>query len=226
MWRALAVVLLSCAVAAQATRVPPEVLPERATAILKASLEAAEAHARHVWRDTAPINDDGTINAYVEISRGERRKFEFDMGTNTRALDRVIPEDIGGYPVNYGFVPQTVSYDGDPFDALVLGPPLEGGVAVRGLPVGLMLMEDEKGVDSKVVLSLAGAGFQPRHTLTKTERQRIGEYFRNYKKHEPGGFSRVPGWGTAVDGVRHVEMTHAFFLECRTQAAGPCRIAP
>ena len=45
------------------------------------------------------------------------------MSTNERAIDRIIPKAIGGYPVNYGFVPQTVSYDGDPFDVLVLGPP-------------------------------------------------------------------------------------------------------
>ena len=75
------------------------------------------------------------------------------MGANVRAVDRVIPQAIGGYPINYGFVPQTVSYDGDPFDALVLGPPLPGGSIVSGIIVGLMFMEDEKGLDSKVVLS-------------------------------------------------------------------------
>ena len=51
------------------------------------------------------------------------------MGANRRAMDRTIPAEVGGYPVNYGFVPQTVSYDGDPFDVLVLGPPIEGGTA-------------------------------------------------------------------------------------------------
>ena len=69
----------------------------------------------HLWRDNAPINDDDTVNVFVER-----------------------------------FVPHTVSYDGDPFDGLVLGPPLEGGRMVRGVIVGLMLMEDEKDLDSKV----------------------------------------------------------------------------
>ena len=127
-----------------------------ATAQLARSLEAATRHARHIWRDTPPVNDDGTVNAYIEISRGDRRKWELDMGANARAIDRVIPESVGGYPVNYGFVPQTVSYDGDPFDALVLGPAIDGGETVRGVVVGLMCMEDEKGLDSKVVLSLRG----------------------------------------------------------------------
>ena len=98
------------------------------------------------------------MNAYIEISRGDRRKWELDMRANARAIDRMMPESVGGYPVNYGFVPQTVSYDGDPFDALVLGPAIAGGETVRGVIVGLMYMEDEKGLDSKVVLSLTGRG--------------------------------------------------------------------
>ena len=152
--RALAVAVLSCwlsPVAGQGG--PPHVLPPEAVAQLAKSLEAASCHAQHVWRDTPPVNDDGTVNAYVEIPRGDRRKYEFDMGANRREIDRVLPEDVGGYPVNYGFVPQTVSYDGDPFDALVLGPALRGGDVVRGVVVGLMRMNDEKGADSKVVVS-------------------------------------------------------------------------
>ena len=137
------------------------VLPASGTTQLSTSLEAATGHPRHIWRDTPPVNDDGTVNAYIEISRGDRRKWEFDMRANARAIDRVIPEDIGGYPVNYGFVPQTVSYDGDPFDALVLGPSLPGGDVVRGVIVGLMYMEDEKGIDSKVVLSPVGQDGTP-----------------------------------------------------------------
>jgi inorganic pyrophosphatase len=134
-----------------------------------------------------------------------------------------MPADIGGYPVNYGFVPQTVSYDGDPFDALVLGPPLPGGRVIRGLVVGLMLMEDEKGIDSKVVLSLAGAGGRPRHALTQDEQARIGNYFNTYKKHEPGKFSTVPGWAAADDGRAHIRMAHTFFQYCGKQVEGACR---
>ena len=102
-------------------------LPAAAVAQLSRSLDAAKPHARHVWRDTPPLNADGTVNGYVEIPRDDRRKWEFDMAANARAIDRMMPETLGGYPVNYGFVPQTVSYDGDPFDVLVLGPPLTGG---------------------------------------------------------------------------------------------------
>ena len=55
------------------------------------------------------------------------------MRANRRAIDRMIPISIGGYPVNYGFVPQTVSYDGDPFDVLVLGPPLRTATSCAAL---------------------------------------------------------------------------------------------
>jgi inorganic pyrophosphatase len=183
-------------------------------ATLRESLAAAGRHRTHLWRDTAPINGDGTISAFVEIARGDRRKWEFDMARNARAIDRMIPEDVGGYPVNYGFVPQTVSYDGDPFDALVLGPPIDGGRLVRGIPVGLMLMEDEKGLDSKVVLSEPDAAGQPRYKLTASVQREIGDYFRRYKRHDPKAFSRVPGWKSAEDGVALVRLTHAFFRQC------------
>jgi inorganic pyrophosphatase len=134
-----------------------------------------------------------------------------------------MPADVGGYPVNYGFVPQTISYDGDPFDALVLGPPLPGGRLVRGTIVGLMLMEDEKGFDSKVVLSPLARDGSPLYGLLPPERERIAEYFRRYKRHEPGGFSRVPGWGSAADGLAHVKVTHAFFTKCRHVIGSTCR---
>src|SRR5688572_15506221 len=144
----------------------PKDLPAVATRQLARSLAAAAPHAQHPWRDLPPMNPDGTVNGYIEISRGDRNKYEFDMSGNTRAIDRVIPEEIGGYPVNYGFVPQTVSYDGDPFDILVLGPPLPGGEIVRGVIAGLLNMEDEKGLDSKVVLSPMTPDGRARSELT------------------------------------------------------------
>jgi inorganic pyrophosphatase len=136
----------------------------------------------------------------------------------------MIPVAIGGYPVNYGFVPQTVSYDGDPFDALVLGPPLDGGEIVRGVAVGLMLMEDEKGLDSKVVLSRTNAAGQPMHALTAAIQNEIADYFRRYKSLEPGAFSKVPGWGTASRGLEFVKTTHTFFEKCRGRAGVACSL--
>lgn len=203
---------------------PSGILPEPAARQLQASLDAARRHPAHVWRDRAPTNADGTINGYIEIARGDRRKWEFDMRRNRRAIDRMMPQRLGGYPVNYGFVPQTVSYDGDPFDVLVLGPAIPGGRLVRGAIVGVMYMEDEKGIDSKVVVSPLGPDGQPLYRLTGADRERIGGFFERYKAHEPGKFSKVPGWGAAEEGASWVRITHAFFRECRDRRAGPCEV--
>ena len=211
----------------QAQPGPPDLLPAAATSKLSASLKAASSHQRHAWRDTAPF-DNELVNAIVEIPRGERRKFEFDMAKNAPAVDRVVPEEIGGYPVNYGIVPQTVSYDGDPFDVLVLGPPIASGDLVKGVAVGLMRMEDETGLDSKVVISRVGADGKPLHQLTEAEKKRIADYFNRYKRDDddPKTFATVPGWGTAADGLAFVRMTHAFFRECEPRAGATCHVMP
>ena len=216
---ALLVAITAGALAAQSLLPLPDLLPATAAARLRTSLDAASRHQRHIWRDTPPFAEERLVTAYVEIAKGDRRKWEFDMRANARAIDRVISEDIGGYPVNYGFVPQTVSYDGDPFDALVLGPPMRGGAAVRGAIVGIMHMEDERGLDSKVVLSPLRKG-RPKYALTEAERTRIGDFFNKYKKHEPGKFSRVLGWGSREDGLAFVRQTHQFFERQRSQEKG------
>jgi inorganic pyrophosphatase len=185
---------------------------------------AAEPHPRQVWRATPPVSGDGTVNAYVEISRGDRRKWEFDIGANARAIDRMMPEALGGYPVNYGYVPQTISYDGDPFDVLVLGPALAGGTLVRGAIAGLLQMEDEKGLDSKVVVTPLTPAGEPAYALTAADQRRIADFFRRYKEHEPGAFSKVGGWGTAADGRTFVAMTRAFFSVCRMRTAQSCHV--
>ena len=213
------------ALAAQDWGTPPAVLPAKAVETLAASLKAARPHKTHLWRDTPPTNSDGTVNAYIEIARGDRRKWEFDMRANHREIDRMIPVEIGGYPVNYGFVPQTVSYDGDPFDVLVLGPPLPDGQFVRGIAVGFMFMEDEKGLDSKVVLSRVDAAGRPMDQLTAAVQNGIGDYFNRYKVGGRGTFSKVPGWGSAMQGLAFVRMTHAFFEQCVSRT-GSCTITP
>lgn len=199
-------------------------LPAFAVKQLADSLTASRIHGRHTWRDIPPFSADGTVNGYIEIPRGERRKFEFNMRDNRRAIDRVMPRSLGGYPVNYGYVPQTVSYDGDPFDILVLGPAATGGALVQGTIVGIMHMEDEKGLDSKVVVSPVDRNGRPLYALTDKDRGRIGEYFKHYKDHEPGKFSRVPGWGAAEEGRAFVAMTHAFFLKCRDKGTQACSL--
>jgi inorganic pyrophosphatase len=203
---------------------PSRALPPMATTKLAASLASAKAQAKHIWRDTPPTNADGTVNAYIEIARGDRTKYEFDMAKNARTVDRIVPENIGGYVVNYGFVPQTVSYDGDPFDALVIGPPIDGGSLVRGVIVGLFLMEDEKGHDGKVVLSRVDAAGKPLHTLTAESKKEMDDFFSRYKEGQPGLFSKVGGWGTIEQGRAHVTVTHTFFTKCAARKGTVCTV--
>jgi inorganic pyrophosphatase len=225
-WFAVFLLPLAALSAGQAAPTAPDILPAPAAAKLNASLRAAKPHTTHVWRDTSPVNGDGTVNGYIEIAKGDRRKWELDMSKNARAIDRVIPEAIGGYPINYGFVPQTVSYDGDPFDVLVLGPAIEGGRVVRGRPVGVMFMEDDGVIDSKIVITpLDGAG-RPLYEITESVRQDVARFFNRYKQHLPGASTHVPGWGTREQGMELVAITRAFFRECRATVATPCRIAP
>ncbi len=120
-------------------------------------------------------------------------------------------------------MPQTVSYDGDPFDALVLGPPLPGGAIVPGEVVAVFYMDDEKGYDAKVVLSPRGAD-GPMYSLTDAVRGTVATYFREYKRGQPKAYSRVSGWGGVADGRAHVALTHAFFQDCRGQAGRSCRL--
>ena len=204
----------------------PSVLPAAAVTRLRASLDAAEKHSRHIWRDTRPANDDGTVNAFIEIPRGERRKFEFDIALHQRVIDRELPRSLGGYPVNYGFVPQTISYDGDPFDILVLGPPLRGGSTVRGLALAIMHMEDEKGLDSKIVVSPVDGYGRATQPVRPADQRRMTEFFNRYKQHEPGKFSRVTGWGGLGEARAFLNQTHAFYAECGKHRAGDCRVTP
>jgi inorganic pyrophosphatase len=218
-------IVIVLAVVIQAAVAPPDTLPAAAAAKLQASLKSAAAHKQHVWRDTPPF-DGQLLHGYIEIPRGGRQKYELDMAKNAPVVDRDIPEKIGGYPVNYGIVPQTISYDGDPFDVLVLGPAIPTGQLVKGVIVGLMHMNDETGLDSKVVISRVGADGKPTHQLTEADKKRMADYFNRYKRDDddPKTFATVPGWGTAADGWSFVQTTHAFFTDCRERAGASCHV--
>jgi inorganic pyrophosphatase len=173
---------------------------------LSTYLEAAKAHPQHVWRDTEPLNADGSVNGYIEIPRGESTKWEFDIALNRREVDRTIPPELGGYPINYGFLPRTISYDGDPADVLVLGPPLPGGTLVKGRIVGLMQMMDTGDLDSKVVISPAG----DKHALDPDVRARLEQFFNTYKNHE-GKVTKITGWGGEADALAFLHGPAGFF---------------
>jgi inorganic pyrophosphatase len=175
---------------------------------LSAYIDASKGHDRNVWRDLEPLNADGTVNGYIEIPQGESTKWEFSIPLNRREVDRYIPRELGGYPVNYGFLPRTISYDGDPSDVVFLGPPLSGGAVVKGRIVGVMHMMDDGDLDSKVVATPADAGAA--HTLEAADRERIERFFNTYKNHE-GKLTKITGWGDAADARAFIDATSRFF---------------
>ena len=96
-------------------------------------------------------NPPDDVNVIIEIPQGCMVKYEMDKEAEVIMVDRFVRTTMG-YPANYGFVPNTMSGDGDPVDVMVLcSQPLTPGVMVNVVPIALLEMEDESGVDAKVI---------------------------------------------------------------------------
>jgi len=106
----------------------------------------------HPWHDVPcdePI-DEG-FNAFIEIPKGSKVKYELDKATGLLKVDRILFSAVH-YPANYGFIPRTYCDDGDPLDVLVLcQEPVSPMSIMRARAIGLMQMRDEKGLDDKVI---------------------------------------------------------------------------
>jgi hypothetical protein len=89
-------------------------------------------------------------------------------------------------------------------------------------------MEDETGLDSKIVVSRIGLHGKPLHPLTEKDLERLAGFFNRYKSEDgdPKTFATVTGWGTAADGLAFVRMTHAFFKACAPRAGAACHVMP
>ena len=141
------------------------------------------------------------INVIIEIPmRGEPVKYEVDKETGTLFVDRFMTTSMF-YPANYGYVPQTLSEDGDPVDVLVVTPiPLLSGTVICSRPIGMLKMTDESGVDAKILavpidkLSKIYQSVQthldmPNHLLLSIE-----HFFQHYKDLEEGKWVKLNGW--------------------------------
>ena len=141
------------------------------------------------------------INVIIEIPmNAEPIKYEVDKETGAMFVDRFMSTAMH-YPCNYGYIPHTLSGDGDPVDVLVLSPfPLITGVVLRCRPVGMLKMEDEAGEDTKLLAvpidkltSLYRTVNSPRDLPELTLAQ-IAHFFQHYKDREPGKGVKVEGW--------------------------------
>jgi len=149
----------------------------------------------------AGANLPADFNVIVEIPmHGAPVKYEVDKESGALFVDRFMSTPMH-YPCDYGYIPQTLSADGDPVDVLVISPiPLQPGIVVRCRPVGLMRMEDENGEDAKVLavpldkLTKLYSSVKGPEDLPTPLLEKIKHFFAHYKDLEPGKFARVGGF--------------------------------
>jgi len=146
-------------------------------------------------------NPPEDINVIIEVPvGGQPIKYEMDKDAGVLVVDRFLYTPMT-YPGNYGFVPHTLSDDGDPIDVLVCNTrPLIPGCVINVRPIGVMLMEDNSGQDEKIIAV-------PTHGLTKRydsvkdyvdmpdiTLKQIEHFFEHYKDLEPGKWVKIGGW--------------------------------
>lgn len=171
-----------------------------------------------IMKITAGENPPEDLNVIIEVPLGgEPIKYEIDKPSGAMFVDRFLYTSMR-YPCNYGFVPHTLSDDGDPIDVMVVGNrPLVPGCVIRARPVGVMLMEDEAGVDEKIVavphqkLTRYYDNIKTYEDLPKILQDRIPHFFNHYKDLEPNKWVKVLGWAG-------IDKAHEF-IEAAIQAA-------
>ena len=149
------------------------------------------------------------VNVIIEVPVGGNPiKYELDKEAGTLVVDRFLYTPMA-YPGNYGFVPHTLSEDGDPIDVLVCNTrQLVPGCVINVRPIGVLVMEDNAGQDEKVIAV-------PSHALTKRyddvltasdlpsiTLQQVEHFFEHYKDLEPGKWVKIGGWHGADDAKR------------------------
>ena len=154
-------------------------------------------------------NPPEDINVIIEVPvGGEPIKYEMDKEAGTLIVDRFLYTPMR-YPGNYGFVPHTLSADGDPIDVLVCNTrAIIPGAVINCRPVGVLVMEDDGGGDEKLIAV-------PSHKLTKRYDkiktysdlpditiQQIQHFFQHYKDLEPGKWVKIHHWGGADEASR------------------------
>lgn len=143
----------------------------------------------NIWHDIDPARITPTdFIAYIEITQGQKQKYELDKNTGLLILDRVLYTSTH-YPANYGFIPRTLSADGDPLDVLVLcSQTILNQALVRCFPVGVITMEDSGDMDEKIIALPFGdptyAGYQSIYDLPEHITDEFSHFFSVYKQLE------------------------------------------
>ena len=144
------------------------------------------------------------INVIIEIpANHDPIKYEIEKEYDALFVDRFVATPMF-YPANYGYIPHTLSEDGDPLDVLVVTPyPVVPGSVVRARPVGILNMSDEAGKDAKLIavphekLTVLYKNVKEVSDLPELLVKQIEHFFENYKDLEPGKWVKVDGWADA-----------------------------
>ena len=150
-------------------------------------------------------NPPDEVNVVIEVAiGGEPIKYEMDKEAGTLFVDRFLYTPMR-YPGNYGFIPHTLSEDGDPCDVLVANTrPLVPGSYIAVRPIGVMMMEDEGGGDEKIIavpVPKLTKRYENVHNYTDLPQitlDQIQHFFEHYKDLEPGKWVKLAGWGDAA----------------------------
>jgi inorganic pyrophosphatase len=164
-----------------------------------------------VSKISAGPNPPSDLHALIEIPvGGVPVKYELNKESGAMFVDRFIHTAMF-YPGNYGFIPKTLAQDGDPCDVLVIAPvPVVPGAVIRCRPVGALLMEDQAGIDEKIVAVPVDAlhpfysGINSYLDLPEILRAQIAHFFRHYKDLEIGKWTNVGRWADAEEAQRIV----------------------
>jgi inorganic pyrophosphatase len=151
-------------------------------------------------------NPPRDVNVIIEVPiGGEPIKYEMDKAAGTLVVDRFLHTPMR-YPGNYGFVPHTLSEDGDPIDVLVANTrPIVPGAVINVRPVGVLKMQDEAGGDEKILavpvpkLTKRYENVKEYTDLPVITLQQVQHFFEHYKDLEPGKWVKVLGWGDAAE---------------------------
>ena len=157
-------------------------------------------------------NPPHDVNVIIEVPvGGEPIKYEMDKAAGTLFVDRFLYTPMR-YPGNYGFVPHTLSLDGDPIDVLIANTrPIIPGAVINVRPVGVLKMEDDGGGDEKIIavpMPKLTRRYEHIHTITdlpQITREQIQHFFEHYKDLEPGKWVKVLGWGDAEAARKLIE---------------------
>lgn len=150
---------------------------------------------------THGVRSPEDVNVVIEVPLGgEPIKYEVDKASGAMFVDRFLYTDMR-YPCNYGFIPHTLSEDGDPVDVMVVGNrSLFPGAVVGAKPVGVLLMEDEAGLDEKILavpsprLTRYYDNIENYTDLPDILIDRISHFFAHYKDLEPEKWVKIVGW--------------------------------